>query len=67
MINFTINLDSFKNEKWTPKFSNNLNRLIKWKDKISDFDSFILKGPTNGIDVRNFVKEGKITLGILDI
>lgn len=67
MINFTINLDSFKNEKWTPKFSNNLNRLIKWKDKISDFDNFILKGPTNGIDVRNFVKEGKNYIRILDI
>lgn len=67
MICFDINISKFKETKWTPRFSYNISKLEKWKNKISTLDSFIQKGPTNGIDARNFSPSGKNYIRILDL
>ncbi len=62
----TINKSVIENKKWTPKFSY-IYKKLELSPKAISLENFIFKGPTNGIDLRNFKEKGKNYIRISDM
>lgn len=62
----TINKSVIEKEKWTPKFAY-IYKKLEMSPKAISLENFIFKGPSNGIDLRNFGEKGKNYIRISDM
>ncbi len=62
----TINKSVIEREKWTPKYAYIFKKL-ETSPNAMQLDEFISEGPTNGIDLRDFIEEGKNYIRISDM
>lgn len=62
----TINKSVIEREKWTPKYAYIFKKL-EASPNAMQLDEFISEGPTNGIDLRDFIEEGKNYIRISDM
>ncbi|MDD5547826.1 MAG: restriction endonuclease subunit S [Candidatus Pacebacteria bacterium] len=62
----TINKAIIEKEKWTPKFAY-IYKKLETSPKAIELKNFIYEGPTNGVDLRNFIDEGRNYIRISDM
>jgi len=62
----TINKSIIEKEKWTPKYAYIFKKLETSSSTLK-LENFVLEGPTNGIDLREFVEKGRNYIRISDM
>jgi len=62
----TINKSIIEKEKWTPKYAYIFKKLETSSDAI-ELENFISEGPTNGVDLREFIERGRNYIRISDM